>query len=432
MSSPGTPVPPVRWRPASYALLTTGAILLVAGLALRNPVPLFVALPLLVAPVAAAFVGERRWAAADLVWAAEGAGPTVELTGSVDFGPGGDPAGVELRFAPPDGFVPTGPLRLEPGDGTLAFHATWSVREPTIAVLSPPLVLWRDPLSLVERVVPGRRPELAIERYPPDLLRLRAVRLDRTRAVPGETRSRRRGPQGEFFGLREAFGADSTRQINWRATARTGRWLVNEFELDLTGDLLLVLDARPTPLGPWVDDRLLSIGRAAALGITTAFLREKSRVGYASYGEFVESIVPLSTGRTQKVRVREAIVATRRSPTPGPGERCAVGLRRFFPPGITTLVISPGGGDPLSDIAPYLRRQGWPSVTLSPSPLALRTPGTTLPPDDERIAARLERLDRRDRLSRLWVHCPVVDWDNLWSLEGLSLLFRRPARRRGL
>jgi uncharacterized protein (DUF58 family) len=432
VSAPGPVVPPVRWRPASYALLATGAALLVAGFVLRNPVPLFVALPLLVAPVAAALVGERRWSPADLVWTAEGAGPTVELSGTVDFGPPGDPAGVEVHLLPPDGFVPASAPRLEPGPGKLEFRATWTVREPTLAVLPPPLVVWSDPLSLVERPIPGRRPELSVERYPPELLRLRAVRLDRTRAVPGETRSRRRGPHGEFFGLRDATGADSTRQINWRATARTGRWLVNEFELDLTGDLLLVLDARPTSLGPWADERLLSVGRAAALGISTAFLHEKSRVGYAAYGEFVESIVPLSTGRTQSIRIREAIVGTRRSASAGPGERCAVGLRRFFPRGITTLVISPGGGDPLADIAPYLQRQGWPSVMLSPSPLALRTPGGELPPEDERIAARLERLERRDRLSRLWVHCPVVDWNDLWSLEGLSLLFRRPARRRGL
>jgi hypothetical protein len=116
--------------------------------------------------------------------------------------------------------------------------------------------------------------------------------------------------------------------------------------------------------------------------------------------------------------------------TAGPAERCAIALGRFFSRGITTLVVSPAAGDSVAELPAYLRRRGWPVVLLSPSPLAFRDTGPRLTPEDEALAQRLERLERRDRLAHLWVHCPVVDWDDLWSLEGLSLTFRRPLRRR--
>jgi hypothetical protein len=53
-----------------------------------------------------------------------------------------------------------------------------------------------------------------------------------------------------------------------------------------------------------------------------------------------------------------------------------------------------------------------------------------LDPADEPLAERLEHLERRVRLSELWVHGPVVDWDDFWTLEPLARILRRPAHRR--
>jgi uncharacterized protein (DUF58 family) len=57
-------------------------------------------------------------------------------------------------------------------------------------------------------------------------------------------------------GLREYVPGDSLNRISWTATARTGRMMVKEFDLDPTADVWLVLDlqrvwhvsARPPPL----------------------------------------------------------------------------------------------------------------------------------------------------------------------------------------
>ena len=132
------------------------------------------------------------------------------------------------------------------------------------------------------------------------------ARLDRTIPLAGETRARRIGPSGEFFGLRDALPGEPRGRINWTASARAGRMLANDYQMEQTGDVLLLLDVRPTSRDRSIDERLLAIARAGAFGIAEALLRSKVRLGYASFGEFLET-VPLSSGRAHRVRVLEAI-----------------------------------------------------------------------------------------------------------------------------
>jgi uncharacterized protein (DUF58 family) len=421
---------PLRWRPRAYLLVGLGVALLFFAVGIRNPVPVFLAVPLLVAPLAAGLAAPSGTLSAPLRWSDEGSGPQVELTGTLE----GDPsAGLEDWVVAvdeptplPEAAAPT----VEARPGRFRFTLHWIAPEPTLLRVPAPAIAWRDPAGLVERPVRGDRPDLLVERYPPELLRLGAIRLERTVLLPGETRSHRLGPSGEFFGIREAAPTDPPGRINWKASARAGRRLVNEFELDRSADLLVLMDVRPTPLGPTLDDRLLGISRAGALGIANACLREKLRVGYATFGEFVDG-VPLSLGRIHQRRVHEAIMATRRASVEGPSERCAVALRRLYPSTITTLLISPLVGDSALELVPHLRRRGFPVVVLSPSPLPLDPRDPPLREEEERLASRLGQLERRQRLGETWVHAPVVDWEDFWSLTGLVRMLRRPVVRRG-
>ncbi len=430
MSSADPSVGALRLRPRTIVLFAFVGILSVGAVVLRSPVPLLAALPLLVVPLASAGSRPSSLRRADLSWEATGLGPEVNLSGVVrgPFGPSAPDISVVPRPFP--GAALRGPVRVEGGPAEVRFEFSWTLAEPAMAQLEPPQVVWRDPLGLVEEPVPGDRPSLAIERYPPELHRLGSVRLERTLQLPGEARSRRLGSSGEFFGIRDAAPNEPPRLINWRATARTGRLLANDFQLDRTGDLLLLLDVRPTTLGAVVDERLLGIARAGLYGIAESLLRGKVRVGYASFGEFVQG-VPLSTGRAHRVRLKQAILTTQRSSVSGPPDRCTFGLRRYFRPGLTTLLVSSWQGDSYFDLLPYLHRSGFPAILVSPSPLSLGTGGAPLTDDtEERIVRRLERAERRARLASLWEHGPVIDWTDFWSLDGLVHFLRQPSRRR--
>lgn len=114
----------------------------------------------------------------------------------------------------------------------------------------------------------------------------------------------------------------------------------------------------------------------------------------------------------------------------GPPERFAISVRRFFPPGVFTILVSPLLEEDAVTVLPHLQRRGFPTVVLSPSPLPLL--GLSDVTDEDRIAARLLRLVRRQRLGDVWRQAPVIDWDDYWSLGSLVQFLRNPAlgRRR--
>lgn len=418
----------LRWRPRTLQLLGAAGILLVAGVLLRDPIPLFLALPLLVAPAAAALSGPRTNPRATLSWSETGTGSEVRVLGTVRPDASVRAGDLVVRVETPESLVERSPPTQEVRDGAVVFQNDWWAPEPMIALVPPPSVVWRDAVGLVERRVDGIAGDLVVTRYPPELLRLGSAHLDRTTVLPGETRSRRIGSTGEFFGIREAEPDDPPRRLNWRASARTGRLLANEYALERTGDVVLVLDVRPSELGTAVDERLLSITRAAVEGVAESFLRIKSRVGLAVYGEFLDA-VPLSTGRPHAFRIRHALLRAHLADTAGPSERCAVALRRYYPPGVTTIVFSSLADENARTLVSHVRRRGFRVVVLSPSPLPLLS-ARRLAAGDEELAERLTRLQRRSQVARAWQDAPAIDWEDYRSLAGFVDFLRRPTTRR--
>ena len=428
MNGPPAHEVPFRWRTRSYVLFGAGALLLIVGVSLANPDPLFLALPMLLAPVAAALLGPRSAPRVSAEWRIQGTGRKVRVVGAFSFEPPTDPRDVEVECPVPPGLEEASPPLLERRARQLRIDLRWEAPEPVVVPVPPPRLRWRDPAGLVERAVRLDATELVVERYPAELVHLGAIRLERTIASPGETRSRRTGSSGEFFRIRDASPSEPPRRINWLASARTGRLMANDFEVERTGDILLLIDARPTSLGQAVDAQLLSLTVAAAYGIAESFLREKARVGLGVFGEFLD-VVPLAGGRAQRLRIREALLRVRLATDPGPAERCAIALRRYFPPGVTTVLLSSLADDASGHLVPHVRRRGFPVVVLSPSPLPLIADPRVPPDSDEELVARIARLLRRHRLARTWQDAPVVDWEEYWSLARLVDLLRRPGRR---
>ena len=423
----GRPRAPLRWRARAFLLLGAGVVAVVAGVVTTSPALVFLGLPLLLAPLCALLYGVPDAPRATLTWRVEGISSEVDVVGSIEVDAPTRPADLEVVLVRPAGLSERATPEMERRERSLHFHVRWSTHEPIVTAVAPPVITWSDPLGLVERSVDTGSAPLVVERYPPELIHLGAVRLERTIALPGETRSRRIGASGEFFGIRAAAPTEPPRRINWRASARSGQLLANEFELDRTGDLLILLDARPTALGRAVDSRLLGLALAAAAGVSEAFLREKARVGVGVFGEFLDA-VPLASGRTQRLRIRQALVRARLTSSPGPAERCAVAVRRQFPPGITTLLFSSLGDEESDHLVTFLRRRGYPTMVVSPSPLPMQSRAGGLLEEEEALVQRISKLVRRSRLAHVWQYAPVVDWEDYWSLGGLVDLLRRPAR----
>ncbi|HTT25987.1 MAG TPA: DUF58 domain-containing protein [Thermoplasmata archaeon] len=426
------PPPPPRWRAAAVILLTAGAFL--GGLAVyRGSAPILVlAVAFLLAPLAARIAAPAAGAEVQLQWAASGEGREVVVDGRLTLPTGLSSEGLELRFYRPEPLREVSPPRILRGARTIDLHLAWHAEFPCMAVLARPVARWTDPLGLYEVPVAVRGTALRLDRFPPETARIRARYLRRTTVFPGEVPSRQRGSGGDFFAIRPSSVGDTPRQINWPATARVGHRMANEFLQERTGDLLIVLDLRPSTLGPRLDGEVLSMARAAALGIASAFLAEKARVGVAMFGEYVTS-VPLGSGRLQRFRIRSALQDARIADVAGPAERLAVSLGRYFPKGIGCLVISPLSDDEGPLMLAHLRRRGFDPFVLSPSVLPLVLPAEGFQDRADRLAARLFHLARRQRLAAIWEEAPVIEWEEYWSLAPLvRYLARPPSRRTGI
>ncbi|OGO42813.1 MAG: hypothetical protein A2Z04_02070 [Chloroflexi bacterium RBG_16_57_9] len=135
-------------------------------------------------------------------------------------------------------------------------------------------------------------------------------------------------------GVREYAPGDSFNRIHWPTTARTGRMMVKQFELDPTADVWILLDMEkavqaggpaedegenlglvPAPL--WVPHLKLSIdpsteeyGVTIAASIARHFLNEKRAVGFIAHGQDRE-VVQLDRGERQIAKILETLAVIR-------------------------------------------------------------------------------------------------------------------------
>jgi uncharacterized protein (DUF58 family) len=424
-----TPTSPLRFRPRALVLFAAGAALAVAAVAARTPVPLFLALPLLLGPVAAALGALRAEGVSQLSWTAVGSRGAVEIEGRFEVPDDRLAAGLLPEFFRPEPLVEASPAEVRTVGRSVEFRLHWAAPYPCLTTVPRPGLTWRDPLGLVERSLPAEGEAIRVQRFPPELARAARAPLRRTTPLPGEIRARQLGSAGEFFGLRPHVPGDTVRQVNWRATARAGRMLANDFRVERTGDLLIVVDLRPTSLGAELDARLASVACAGAYGLAESFLSQKARVGLALFTDFVAPI-PLGSGRRQRFRLLRALQSATVGAEAGPPERLGVSLRRYFPAGVTTVLISALADDDATVVLPHLRRRGFPAFVLSPSPVPLLGPTRGRTGEDDRRALRLLNLVRRRRVADAWSEAPVVEWDDYWSLAPLANFFARPSGRR--
>jgi len=102
---------------------------------------------------------------------------------------------------------------------------------------------------------------------------------------PGIMQTKRAGIGTEFFGIREYASGDTFKRINWKALARWNKPMVNEFELESTTDVIIMLDARGIQTIGNATQNPLEYNIKAAASIASHLLKQRDRVGLIAYGQ---------------------------------------------------------------------------------------------------------------------------------------------------
>jgi uncharacterized protein (DUF58 family) len=140
----------------------------------------------------------------------------------------------------------------------------------------------------------------------PDLIGARrlALRLRQGRAAPGGRL--RRGPLGlgtEFESIREYSPDDDIRQVNWRASARVGRAMSNQYRVEQDHDVVCVLDVGRLMGAPLAQGTLLDATLDAATAVALAADELGDRCGAIAFdGEVRRAVQPRRLGARRVVK----------------------------------------------------------------------------------------------------------------------------------
>jgi len=102
---------------------------------------------------------------------------------------------------------------------------------------------------------------------------------------PGIMQTKRTGVGTEFFGIREYTSGDTFKRINWKSYARFNNLMVNEYELESTTDVIIILDARDIQNIGTLTNNPLEYSIKAAVAVASNFLKRRDRVGIIIYGD---------------------------------------------------------------------------------------------------------------------------------------------------
>jgi uncharacterized protein (DUF58 family) len=235
------------------------------------------------------------------------------------------------------------------------------------------------------------------------------IRPRRTRVYAGAVKANLGGNGLEFFGCREYTLGDDIRHLNWRAYARRGDVIVNEYEQERIADITLILDAREfvnTHIG---NQQTFDYAARAAATIASHFLKMGNGVGLLIYGDYLNWTYH-GYGRPQQERILEALAKA------VPAEKFVFeDLRyiptRLFPSRSQLVIISPLADEDDVEILGELHARGYRIILVSPNSLALEQPALGANPAVH-LGVRVMALRRELLLSTLrHTGMDVVDWD---------------------
>ena len=123
----------------------------------------------------------------------------------------------------------------------------------------------------------------------------------------GLRRLRRRGIGGEFESLREYTTDDPFRAIDWKATARRGKAMVAQYEVERAQQIVVAIDAGRLMAARLGDRRKLDYAVSAALAIAAIARLAADRVGVVAFAANVLARVAPGTGAQHSAQLTDVL-----------------------------------------------------------------------------------------------------------------------------
>jgi uncharacterized protein (DUF58 family) len=122
--------------------------------------------------------------------------------------------------------------------------------------------------------------------------------IDRKIAQPGLKKIRKIGHTMEFEQIKDYVLGDDIRSINWKATAKQGDLMVNQYQDERSQPVYSVIDSGRTMKMPFNNLKLLDYAINSALAFSNIALKKKDKAGLISFSSKLEKMIPASSKRS--------------------------------------------------------------------------------------------------------------------------------------
>jgi len=164
------------------------------------------------------------------------------------------------------------------------------------------------PLKIVRRRYTFRQ-ERVVKVYP-SYVQMRRYQLMATGAhmqQAGVKRVRKLGQSMEFEQIKEYVRGDDYRTINWKATARRGDLMVNNFTDERSQQIYCVINKGRVMKMPFEGMTLLDYAINAALVLCSVALQRQDKAGLITFAQHLDAFIPADKKPTQINHVLETL-----------------------------------------------------------------------------------------------------------------------------
>lgn len=144
----------------------------------------------------------------------------------------------------------------------------------------------------------------------PSYMQMRKFQLlskSTTNTEPGNQRKRKIGQSMEFEQIKDYVSGDDIRTINWKATARRGMLMVNNYVDEKSQQVYCVIDKGRLMKMPFKGLSLLDYAINSVLALSNVCLQKQDKVGLVSFSNKISTIIAADRKPIQREHILQAL-----------------------------------------------------------------------------------------------------------------------------
>ena len=128
-----------------------------------------------------------------------------------------------------------------------------------------------------------------------------------TNTEPGNQRKRKIGQSMEFEQIKDYVSGDDIRTINWKATARRGMLMVNNYVDEKSQQVYCVIDKGRLMKMPFKGLSLLDYAINSVLALSNVCLQKQDKIGLVSFSNKISTIIAAERKPIQRENILQAL-----------------------------------------------------------------------------------------------------------------------------